>query len=75
MINNLFAGLIGNTVFAYLDDLIIVSKDVQTHLQKLSTVLNRLASAGLKVKLAKCEFLKSKIQFLAMLWMEEAFTL
>ena len=64
MINTLFAGLIGNTVCAYLDDLIVVSKDVDSHLIKLREVLAKLSTAGLKIKLSKCEFLKSRIHFL-----------
>ncbi len=42
LINSVFSGLIGNSVFAFLDDVIIASKDVETYLQKLEEVLNRL---------------------------------
>ncbi len=48
----------------YLDDLIVVSKDLDSHLQKLSLVFQKLTQADLKVKLTKCEFLKSRIEFL-----------
>ena len=64
MINSLFAGAIGNGLFVYLDDLIIVSKDIDSHLKQLSQVFQKLTEAGLKVKLTKCEFLKSRIEFL-----------
>ena len=64
LINTIFAGIIGNTVLAYLDDLIIVSKDVDSHFQKLRKVLGTLKKAGLKLNLSKCEFLKSKVKFL-----------
>ncbi len=64
MINTLFAGAIGNGLFADLDDLIVVSKDLGSHLKKLSLVLQKLTKAGLKVKLTKCEFFKSLIEFL-----------
>ncbi len=47
-----------------LDDLIVVSKDLNSHLQQLSLVLHKLTHAGLKAKLTKCEFLKSRIEFL-----------
>ncbi len=66
MISNLLAGLLGKDTFAYLDDVIIVSKDFHTHFSKLQQVLEKLQEAGLKVKVAKCEFLKYKIQFLGM---------
>ncbi len=64
MINTLFAGEIGNGLIVYLDDFIVVSKDLDSHRKKLSLVSQKLSQAGLKVKLAKCEFLKSLIEFL-----------
>ncbi len=64
MINSIFTGLLGKTVFAYLDDIIIASKDQESHLESLKLVLQKLEEAGLKAKLAKCEFLKAKINFL-----------
>ncbi len=58
MINTLFLDLTGKGVYAYLDDLIICSKDGDSHLAKLDSVLLKLREAGLKTKLTKCEFLK-----------------
>ncbi len=51
-------------MFCYLDDLIIVSKDLESHLHKLDLVFTKLEEAGLKAKLSKCDFLKSRIEFL-----------
>ncbi len=64
MIDSLFSGLIGNGMFGYLDNLIIVSKDLESHLHKLDLVFTKLQEAGLKTKLSKCDFLKSHIEFL-----------
>ncbi len=64
MVNTLFSGVIGKGLFVYLDDLIVVSIDLDSHLQQLSLVFQKLAQAGLKAKLTKCEFLKSCIEFL-----------
>ncbi len=64
MVNTLFSGVIGKGLFVYLDDLIIVSKDLDSHLQQLSLVFHKLTQADLKAKLTKCEFLKSCIEFL-----------
>ncbi len=64
IVNSLFAGAIGNGVFAYLDDLIFVSLDLETHLTRLALIFQKLNQAGPKVKLTKSEFLKSRIQFL-----------
>ncbi len=64
VINTLFSDLIGKGVYAYLNDLIICSKDGDSHLAKLEAVLLKFREAGLKAKLTKCEYLKSKITFL-----------
>ncbi len=64
MINSIFTHLLGKTLFAYLDDIIISSKDQESHLESLKLVLQKLEEAGLKAKLSKCEFLKVKIKFL-----------
>ena len=62
--NTIFADQLGKNVYAYLDDVIICGKDSKSHLDSLKAVLLKLRQAGLKAKLSKCEFLKSKIQFL-----------
>ncbi len=64
MVNILFSGIIGKGLFVYLDNLIVVSKDLDSHLKQLSLVFKKLTQAGLKAKLTKCEFLKSLIEFL-----------
>ncbi len=64
MIHHLFSGTLGKGVYAYLDDLLICGKDIDSHLTNLETVLRTLQEAGLKAKLAKCEFLKAQISFL-----------
>ncbi len=64
MVNTLFSGAIGKGLFVYLDDIIVVSKDLDGHLQQLSLVFQKLTQVGLKAKLTKCEFLKSCIKFL-----------
>ncbi len=64
MIQTLLGDLKDKNVFAYLDDVIIASPDVDNHLASLETVFSRLQSADLKVKLSKCEFLRNRIRFL-----------
>ncbi len=64
MINILFADMLGKDVYAYLDDLIICSKNGDTHLADLEAVLLKLKKTGLKAKLTKYKFLKAKITFL-----------
>ncbi len=54
MINILFSDMPGNCVEAHLDDLLVYSKDVETHLAIFEEVLLKLRDAGLKTKLVKC---------------------
>ena len=51
-------------VLAYLDDVVIHSKDLKSHMEHLQDVFNRLERAGLKLKMSKCQFLKPEVQFL-----------
>ncbi len=67
MVNTLFSGVICTGLFVYLDYLIAASKDLGSHLQQLFLVFQKLTQAGLKAKLTKCEFLKSRIEFLGQL--------
>ncbi len=64
MVNSLFAGVIGNGLFVYLDDWIVISKDIDSHFRNLDLVFSRLREVGLKANLSKCNFLKSRIEFL-----------
>ena len=50
--------------FGYLDDILIYSPDIKTHLKHLRLVFERLRKADLKLKLKKCSFLKEHIQYL-----------
>ena len=50
--------------FGYLDDILIYSPDIKTHLKHLRLVFERLHKADLKLKLEKCSFLKEHIQYL-----------
>ncbi len=62
--NNIFGDMLGNSKYIYLDDIIIASKDMTSHMETLKSILKRLHEIGLKLKLTKCEFLKPRIKFL-----------
>ena len=53
-----------NHVLAYLDDVVIHSKDLESHLEHLQDVFRRFESAGLRLKMSKCQFLKPEVSFL-----------
>ena len=64
LINIVFNGLLGDKIFAYLDDIILVSRTFEEHMLKLGELLNRLSTAGLKLKLDKCRFAFDSVTFL-----------
>ena len=45
----------------YLDDIIVFSKTPEEHIERLRGVFEKLPAAGLRLKLSKCEFFKSRI--------------
>ncbi len=58
------AGLKWRSLLVYLDDIIVFSKDVQTHLQDLQEVFIRLRANGLHLKASKCFLFKPEIEYL-----------
>ncbi len=62
--NNIFGDMLGSSIYIYLDDIIIASKDMTSHMDTLQKVLKRLQEVGLKLELTKCEFPKPRIKFL-----------
>ena len=63
LMNHLFADYLSEFLRDYLDDLIVASDTLQEHVPECMMVLKRLKAYSLKVKLAKCEFVKIEIQF------------
>ena len=53
-------------VICYIDDIVVSSKDERTHLKTLEEVLTRREKHGLRIKMAKCYFLKPMHQLLPM---------
>ena len=51
-------------VIAYLDDILVVSELEQEHLTNLAQVLERLHSAGMKLKKEKCAFCLPQVDYL-----------
>lgn len=62
LMENILLGL-GNT-FCYLDDILIIAKNVEEMKVRLDAVLNRLQNYGIKVNNAKSEFFKTSLVFL-----------
>ena len=51
-------------LLVYLDDIIIYSKTITEHLERLELLFRRLAAANLKLKSSKCFLLQKKVAFL-----------
>jgi transposase InsO family protein len=51
-------------VFAYLDDIIIVSQDFNSHVSLLLRVLEKLKQANLTINLKKSEFFRTQLRYL-----------
>lgn len=48
----------------YLDDVVIFSLDLTTHLHHLETVFKSLESYGIKLRPEKCHFFRREVKFL-----------
>ena len=51
-------------VMAYIDDIVIATETVEDHMIRLREVFNCLREAGFKMRVAKCDFMKSEIKYL-----------
>ena len=60
--NEVLSGL--TFAFGYLDDILLFSPDMESHLKHLRLLFERLRSADLKLQKVKCNFLKKHIQYL-----------
>ncbi|KAL2086104.1 hypothetical protein ACEWY4_017163 [Coilia grayii] len=53
-----------SSLLLYLDDIVVFSTSFESHLKRLDLVLQRLQQHNLKLKLAKCNFFQSKVNYL-----------
>ncbi|XP_056332072.1 retrovirus-related Pol polyprotein from transposon 297 [Danio aesculapii] len=64
LMNSVLAGLIYKSCAVYLDDIVVASPTFEQHIEDLKDVFLRLRSAGLTMKLAKCQFCRKEMKFL-----------
>ena len=57
-------GLTYETCLVYLDDIIVYSKDFDTHVERLNEVFHRLRVANLKLHIKKCALFQKRVTFL-----------
>ena len=53
-------------VCIYLDDILLTGESEAAHLQNLAAVLERLESAGVRLKHEKCYFMISEVEYLGL---------
>lgn len=58
-------GLQWQTLLIYLDDGIVLGKNMENSLNNLATVFERMSQFGLKLKPSKCHLLKDEVLFLS----------
>ena len=64
LMNVVMPGLHLEVCLVYLDDIILFSRTVEEHLERLVRILGRLESAGLELKPEKCRLMQRSVSFL-----------
>jgi len=64
LMNKLFSGKEWESVFVYLDDILVVSAAFDEHLREVGHVLDKLKDAGLCLKPSKCLFARKEVVYL-----------
>ena len=64
VVRKILGDLINKGVMSYLDDIILYAKNSTEHNRLLNEVFKRLSENNARLKLSKCEFAKSSIEFL-----------
>ena len=72
LVNEVLSGL--TFASGYLDDILVFSPDMETHLKHLKSLFEKLREADLKLKEVRCNFLKKHIQYLGHIVSREGIT-
>ncbi|KAJ4973800.1 hypothetical protein NE237_006974 [Protea cynaroides] len=64
LMNRVFQDMLDTSVIVFIDDILVYSKDKETHIKNLNATLQRLRKEKLYAKFSKCEFWLSEVTFL-----------
>ncbi len=63
----MFSGMLWQSVCIYVDDILVFSKDVESHVALLSDVFRVLREHNLALRVEKCHFFKREVEYLGFL--------
>ena len=61
LMNIALSELLGSHCLLYMDDIIVHSDTIETHISKLDCIFKRLQDVGLTIKLEKCNFCSQRL--------------
>ena len=64
LMERVLQGLRWQILLVYLDDVIIFSKTIEEHFERMDTVFTKLTQSGLKLKPKKCHLLRKEVLYL-----------
>ncbi|XP_067939742.1 uncharacterized protein [Watersipora subatra] len=64
LMERVMRGLHWKTLLLYLNDIIVFSGDIDSNVERLAAVFERLYAAGLKLKPRKCKLFKAEVKYL-----------
>ena len=64
LISLVLEGLLPLKCLVYPDDVLVIGRTFEQHLENLKAVLEAISKAGLKLNLSKCDFAQSKVDSL-----------
>ena len=64
LMERVMRGLYWKTLLLYLDGNIVFSEDIDSHIERLAAVFERLRAVGLKLKPRKCDLFKAEVKYL-----------
>ena len=64
LMNHILRDVSGKKALVYLDDVIIFSDSLESHIEDIKEIFTLIKNAGLKLKLNKCQFMKDTVNYL-----------
>ena len=64
LMERVLKGLVGESCMVYLDDILVIGKTFEQHMDNLKKVFGRIERAGLKLKPKKCHLIQPCVEYL-----------